>query len=186
MWGALLAATMAAWLHQLTGTTVGEDIVAGHGVRGGKAMIATLRWRLIAVPGPADPPRPPPGTAASAWPLGASRGPGPAAGTARPRLTTPAPSPGSPSLSTACQPRPAERPAHREPGAGSRAVGMPLPGIPAHQDHLQREGSAHRAIRGIGSDSILVRGFESADHELGPWLAGALEICASHRGEVRD
>ena len=23
----------------------------GHGVRGGKAMIATLRWRLIAIPG---------------------------------------------------------------------------------------------------------------------------------------
>ena len=51
MWGALLAASMAAWLHQLTAITAGEDIVAGHGVRGGKAMIATLRWRLIAVPG---------------------------------------------------------------------------------------------------------------------------------------
>jgi Transposase DDE domain group 1 len=51
MWGALLAATMAAWLHQLTAITLGEDIVHGHGVRGGKAMIATLRWRLIAVPG---------------------------------------------------------------------------------------------------------------------------------------
>ena len=31
--------------------TAGQDILAGHGVRGGKAMIATLRWRLIAVPG---------------------------------------------------------------------------------------------------------------------------------------
>jgi Transposase DDE domain group 1 len=51
MWDALLAATMAAWLHQLTARTAGEDILAGHGVRGGKAMIATLRWRLIAVPG---------------------------------------------------------------------------------------------------------------------------------------
>jgi Transposase DDE domain group 1 len=51
MWGALLAASMAAWLHQLTAVTGGEDILAGHGVRGGKAMIATLRWRLIAVPG---------------------------------------------------------------------------------------------------------------------------------------
>jgi len=51
MWGALLAATMAAWLHQLTATALGEDIVHGHGVRGGKAMIATLRRRLIAVPG---------------------------------------------------------------------------------------------------------------------------------------
>jgi hypothetical protein len=51
MWGALLAAAMAAWLHQLTATALGEDIMHGHGVRGGKAMIATLRWRLIAVPG---------------------------------------------------------------------------------------------------------------------------------------
>jgi hypothetical protein len=51
MWGALLAATMAAWLHQLTAVAAGEDILAGHGVRGGKAMIATLRWRLIAGPG---------------------------------------------------------------------------------------------------------------------------------------
>jgi hypothetical protein len=51
MWGALLAASMAAWLHQLTAATRGEDILAGHGVRGGKAMIATLRWRLITVPG---------------------------------------------------------------------------------------------------------------------------------------
>jgi Transposase DDE domain group 1 len=51
MWGALLAASMAAWLHQLTAITAGEDILAGHGVRGGKAMIATLRWRLIAIPG---------------------------------------------------------------------------------------------------------------------------------------
>jgi hypothetical protein len=51
MWGALLAATMAAWLHQLTAITAGQDILAGHGVRGGKAMITTLRWRLIAVPG---------------------------------------------------------------------------------------------------------------------------------------
>jgi Transposase DDE domain group 1 len=51
MWGALLAGTMAAWLHQLTAFTAGQDTLAGHGVRGGKAMIATLRWRLIAVPG---------------------------------------------------------------------------------------------------------------------------------------
>ena len=51
MWGALLAASVAAWLHQLTALTAGEDILAGHGVRRGKAMIATLRWRLNAVPG---------------------------------------------------------------------------------------------------------------------------------------
>jgi alkyldihydroxyacetonephosphate synthase len=38
---------------------------------------------------------------------------------------------------------------------------------------------------GDGSRSILVLGFESADHELGPWLARALEICRGHRGEIR-
>jgi hypothetical protein len=48
---ALLASSIAAWLHQLTAATRGQTILAGHGVRGGKAMIATLRWRLIAVPG---------------------------------------------------------------------------------------------------------------------------------------
>jgi hypothetical protein len=45
MWGALLAASMAGWLHQLTAATRGQTILAGHGVRGGKAMIETLRWR---------------------------------------------------------------------------------------------------------------------------------------------
>ena len=50
MHGALLAASMAAWLHQLTAATRGEVILDGHGVRGGKAMIETLRRRLIAVP----------------------------------------------------------------------------------------------------------------------------------------
>jgi hypothetical protein len=48
---ALVAASIAAWLHQLTAMALGEEMVHGHGVRGGKAMIATLRWRLIAVPG---------------------------------------------------------------------------------------------------------------------------------------
>jgi hypothetical protein len=50
MWGALLAASMAAWLHQLTAATRGEEVLEGHGTRGGKAMIATLRRRLIAIP----------------------------------------------------------------------------------------------------------------------------------------
>jgi alkyldihydroxyacetonephosphate synthase len=37
---------------------------------------------------------------------------------------------------------------------------------------------------GDGSHAILVLGFESADHDLEPWLARALEICREHRGEV--
>ena len=53
MWGALLAAGLAGWCHQLTATRTDDDtgIATGHGVDGGKAMIATLRRRLIAVPG---------------------------------------------------------------------------------------------------------------------------------------
>jgi hypothetical protein len=50
MWGALLAACMAGWLHQLTALTRSGEILEGHGTRAGKAMIATLRRRLIAIP----------------------------------------------------------------------------------------------------------------------------------------
>jgi hypothetical protein len=50
MWGALLAAAMAGWLHQLTATETPAGRLAGWGAREGKAMIATLRHRLIRVP----------------------------------------------------------------------------------------------------------------------------------------
>ncbi len=50
MWGALLAASIAGWLHQLTATTGPGGRLAGWGVRDGQAMIATLRHRLIRVP----------------------------------------------------------------------------------------------------------------------------------------
>ena len=50
MWASLIAAAIAAWLHQLTGLIAGGELVEGHGVRGGKAMIATLRRALIATP----------------------------------------------------------------------------------------------------------------------------------------
>ena len=65
MQGALLAATMAAWLHQLTTPARGEGITEGHGTRGGKAMIATLRRRLHRHPRPAGPPRRDPDPAAA-------------------------------------------------------------------------------------------------------------------------
>src|SRR5574337_1867787 len=48
--GSLVATNIAGWCHQLTGTIIGEVLVAGHGTRDGKAMIATLRHRLIAIP----------------------------------------------------------------------------------------------------------------------------------------
>lgn len=50
MWGALLAASMAAWPHQLTATPGPTGQLAGWGTRDGKAMIATLRHRLIRIP----------------------------------------------------------------------------------------------------------------------------------------
>jgi hypothetical protein len=51
MWAALLAVSIAGWLHQLTATTPEPGgRLTGHGVRGGQAMIATLRQRLIHVP----------------------------------------------------------------------------------------------------------------------------------------
>ena len=49
MWGGLLAASIVGWLHQLTATHH-DGRLHGHGVRGGQAMISTLRHRLIAVP----------------------------------------------------------------------------------------------------------------------------------------
>jgi hypothetical protein len=54
MWGALLAACMAGWLHQLTALTRGGEILEGHGTRGGKAMIRSC------------PPGPAPATVSSA------------------------------------------------------------------------------------------------------------------------
>lgn len=50
MWGALLATSIAGWLHQLTAIPGPDGQLAGHGVRDGQAMIATLRQRLIRVP----------------------------------------------------------------------------------------------------------------------------------------
>jgi hypothetical protein len=50
MWGALLAVSIAGWLHQLTATPGPDGELAGFGVRDGQAMIATLRHKLIRVP----------------------------------------------------------------------------------------------------------------------------------------
>jgi hypothetical protein len=106
---ALLAASMAAWPHQLTARTADQEILDGHGVRGGKAMIATLQWRPIAIPGQLIPDDWPPEPAAAARPRPASRGPHPATGTARPRLTLRTPDPA---------PRPGQRLTSREPQEG--------------------------------------------------------------------
>ncbi len=50
MWGALLAVSIAGWLHQLTATPGPDGQLAGWGVRDSQAMIATVGHRLIRVP----------------------------------------------------------------------------------------------------------------------------------------
>ncbi len=44
------------------------------------------------------------------------------------------------------------------------------------------------ALTGAAPDgkALLVLGFESADHELGPWMARALEICEDHGGRTDE
>lgn len=49
MRSALLAVSIADWLHQLTAPPSGGQL-AGHGVRDGQTMIATLCHKLIRVP----------------------------------------------------------------------------------------------------------------------------------------
>jgi Transposase DDE domain group 1 len=50
MWGALIATSLAGYLHQLTAGPDPGGGLLGWGVRDGKAMIATLRHRLLRVP----------------------------------------------------------------------------------------------------------------------------------------
>ena len=50
MWAALLATSIAGWLHQLTASSDRHGRLSGWGTRGGKAMIATLRQAIIRVP----------------------------------------------------------------------------------------------------------------------------------------
>ena len=51
MWGALIATSIAGYIHQLTAIPdPSSGNLLGWGVREGKAMIATLRHRLVRVP----------------------------------------------------------------------------------------------------------------------------------------
>ncbi len=80
MWGGLLVVSIAGWLHQLTVGSDKHGRLTGWGTRDGKAMIATLRRRIINVPAQlvhhARQPilRPPPGTTCSppSWPVSAA------------------------------------------------------------------------------------------------------------------
>jgi alkyldihydroxyacetonephosphate synthase len=41
---------------------------------------------------------------------------------------------------------------------------------------------AHNTGAGDGNSAIMVLAFESADHEVGPWMKRALEVCSDHGG----
>lgn len=59
-WGALIATSLACRLHQLTAIPDPDHSgLLGLDIRDGKAMIATVRHRLIRVPCTPDPPRRP-------------------------------------------------------------------------------------------------------------------------------
>jgi alkyldihydroxyacetonephosphate synthase len=47
-------------------------------------------------------------------------------------------------------------------------------------------GAAPEGDGASAPPALLVLGFESADHELGPWMARALELCADHGGRPRE
>ncbi len=53
-----------------------------------------------------------------------------------------------------------------------------------HPSNCRLLDPVEAALTGAAPDdhALLVVGFESADHELGPWMARALELCADHGG----
>jgi alkyldihydroxyacetonephosphate synthase len=51
---------------------------------------------------------------------------------------------------------------------------------------VPRAAPASGVASADGAPALLVLGFESADHELGPWMARALELCADHGGTPRE
>jgi alkyldihydroxyacetonephosphate synthase len=72
-------------------------------------------------------------------------------------------------------------------GSGAQAVrALSQSGLHPSNCRLLDPGEA--ALTGAAPDgrALLVLGFESADHELGPWMARAVELCADHGGRPRE
>jgi alkyldihydroxyacetonephosphate synthase len=57
-----------------------------------------------------------------------------------------------------------------------------------HPSNCRLLDPGEAALTGAAPDdqALLVLGFESADHELGPWMARAVELCADHGGHPRE
>jgi alkyldihydroxyacetonephosphate synthase len=71
--------------------------------------------------------------------------------------------------------------------AGAQAV-RALSQSGLHPSNCRLLDGGEAALTGAAPDgrALLVLGFESADHELGPWLARALELCEDHGGRARE
>jgi len=69
--------------------------------------------------------------------------------------------------------------------AGAECVrALSQSGLSPSNCRLLDAGEAMTSGAGSGKESILVLGFESADHDPAPRMSRALEICRDHRGEV--
>jgi alkyldihydroxyacetonephosphate synthase len=87
------------------------------------------------------------------------------------------------------------RPDHRATAAasfesfaeGAQAVrALAQSGLSPANCRLLDAGEAGLTGAGDGERAVLVLGFESADHSLGPWIDRAVELCRDHGGELRD
>jgi len=71
--------------------------------------------------------------------------------------------------------------------AGVAAVrALSQSGLEPANCRLLDPGEAATSAGASGGESILVLGFESADHALEPWMARAVELCRDHGGIVPD
>jgi alkyldihydroxyacetonephosphate synthase len=71
--------------------------------------------------------------------------------------------------------------------SGAQAVrALSQSGLHPSNCRLLDPGEAALTAAAPDGQALLVLGFESADHELGPWMARALELCADHGGRPRE
>jgi alkyldihydroxyacetonephosphate synthase len=70
---------------------------------------------------------------------------------------------------------------------GARAVrALAQSGLHPSNCRVLDPGEAALTGAAPGGNAVLVLGFESADHELAPWMKRALELCADHGGQPRE
>src|SRR5204862_2647511 len=72
-------------------------------------------------------------------------------------------------------------------GAGAEAVrALAQSGLHPANCRLIDAAEAKLTSGGDGEHALLVLGFESADHPVGPWMDRALDVCREHGGEWDD